>query len=199
MIKHLSKIELWQQYQRSDAVKAYFTFLKEYLETNYKDLFFKTNKDGEIELGEYAKEFSINQAMTEYLEYYLKSVYGMQRPHYLVDSVFYDSGLRYDLTNKYDVTGQAELVPIPLLRKVFQFIYNIKYTHFSIPNLAGMIADFCDLSITQVKITMDDKLLKAVKVVLPQNRQTLDLRTVYNTYRNIFNLPIGFSMQLDLI
>lgn len=199
MIQHLSKIELWQQYQRSNAVKQYFAFFKDYLETNYKDLFFKTNKDGSIELGEFAKEFSINQAMTDYLEYYLKSVYGMQRPHYLVDSVFYDSGLKYDLNSRYDITGEAQLVPIPLLRKVFQFIYNIKYTHFSIPNLAGMIADFCDVPITDVKITPDKDLLKAVRVVLPQNRYSLDLRTVYNTYRNIFNLPIGFSMQLDLI
>ena len=118
MIKELSKIKVWQQYKRSDAVVNYFAFLRDYIQENYNDLFFKYNKDTkQIELGEYGKEFSINQAQTEYLQYYLESVYGMKRPHYLVDRTYYDSGLKYDSFYKYDEDGTAELVPIPLLKK----------------------------------------------------------------------------------
>ena len=103
MIKELSKIKVWQQYKRSDAVVNYFAFLRDYIQENYNDLFFKYNKDTkQIELGEYGKEFSINQAQTEYLQYYLESVYGMKRPHYFVDRTYYDSGLKYDSFYKGD-------------------------------------------------------------------------------------------------
>ena len=182
MIEELSDINVWQQYKRSDAIVNYFAFLRDYIQENYNDLFFKYNKEtNKIELGEYAKEFSINQAQTDYLEYYLRSIYNMLRPHYLVDRTFYDSGLKYDSLYEYDEGGTAELVPVSLLKKIFTFVYNLKYTHWSIPNLAAMLADFCEINITKVKIEIDTTRLK------------------YNTYRNILNMPIGFNMELNLI
>lgn len=200
MIKKLSKINVWQQYKRSDAIVNYFAFLRDYIQENYNDLFFKYNKDtNKIELGEYAKEFSINQAETEYLQYYLESIYGMKRSHYLVDRTYYDSGLKYDSFYKYDEDGTAELVPIYLLKKIFTFIYNLKYTHWSIPNLAGMLADFCEINITEVRIEIDTSRLKYFKVYLPTNRYSQDFRIIYNTYRNILNMPIGFNMEINLI
>ena len=200
MIKKLSKINVWQQYKRSDAIVNYFAFLRDYIQENYNDLFFKYNKDTkQIELGEYAKEFSINQAQTEYLQYYLESIYNMKRPHYLVDRTYYDSGLKYDSFYKYDEDGTAELVPIYLLKKIFTFIYNLKYTHWSIPNLAGMLADFCEVNITEVRIEIDTSRLKYFKVYLPTNRYSQDFRIIYNTYRNILNMPIGFNMEINLI
>ena len=200
MIKELSKINVWQQYKRSDAIVNYFAFFRDYIQENYNDLFFKYNKDTkQIELGEYGKEFSINQAQTEYLEYYLRSVYNMLRPHYLVDRTYYDSGLKYDSLYKYDEGGTAELVPIPLLKKIFTFIYNLKYTHWSISNLAGMLADFCEVNITEIRIEIDTNRLKYFKVYLPINRSSQDFRIIYNTYRNILNMPIGFNMEINLI
>ena len=200
MIKELSKIKVWQQYKRSDAVVNYFAFLRDYIQENYNDLFFKYNKDTkQIELGEYGKEFSINQAQTEYLQYYLESVYGMKRPQYLVHRTYYDSGLKYDRFYKYDEDGTAELVPIYLLKKIFTFIYNLKYTHWSIPNLAGMLADFCEVNITEVRIEIDTSRLKYFKVYIPTTQSSQDFRIIYNTYRNVLNMPIGFSMEINLI
>lgn len=200
MIKELSNITLWNQYRRSDALINYFSFFKQYLQENYKDTFFKYNEEKkEIELGKYAKEFSINKAETDYLEYYLKSIYGMLRPHYLVDRVYYDSGIQYDSFYKYDEDGTASLVPIYLLKKIFTFVYNLKYTHWSIPNLAGMLADFCEVNITEIRIEIDKTRLKYFRVYLPTNRYSQDFRIIYNTYRNILNMPIGFNMELNLI
>lgn len=200
MIKELSNINVWQQYKRSDAIVNYFAFFRDYIQENYNDLFFKYEKDTDkIELGKFAKEFSINQAETEYLEYYLKSIYNILRPHYLVDRTYYDSGLKYDSYYKFDEGGTAELVPIYLLKKIFTFVYNLKYTHWSIPNLAGMLADFCEINITEVKIEIDKKRLKYFKVYLPTNRYSQDFRIIYNTYRNILNMPIGFNMEINLI
>lgn len=200
MIKELSNINVWQQYKRSDAIVNYFAFFRDYIQENYNDLFFKYEKDTDkIELGKFAKEFSINQAETEYLEYYLKSIYNILRPHYLVDRTYYDSGLKYDSYYKFDEGGTAELVPIYLLKKIFTFVYNLKYTHWSIPNLAGMLADFCEINITEVKIEIDKKRLKYFKVYLPTNRYSQDFRIIYNTYRNILNMPIGFNIEINLI
>ena len=200
MIKDIEKITIWQQYRRSEGLRNYFRFFRKYIKENYFDLFYKYNKEtGKVELGEYAKEFSINQAKTDYLAFYLKSIYNMMRPHYLVDSVYYDSGLLYDNFLQYDVSGDAQLVPIPLLRKIFTFIYNLKYTHFSIPNLAGMFADFCEVNITEIKIEVDTSILKSLRVYLPSNKLAQDFRVVYNTYRNIFNMPIGFTMTINIV
>lgn len=200
MIEKLSDIHVWQQYKRSDAIVNYFAFFRDYIQENYNDLFFKYNKETkQIELREYAKEFSINQAQTDYLEYYLRSIYNMLRPHYLVDRTYYDSGLKYDSLYKYDEGGTAELVPVSLLKKIFTFVYNLKYTHWSIPNLAAMLADFCEINITEVKIEIDTTRLKYFKVYLPTNKNSQDFRIIYNTYRNILNMPIGFNMELNLI
>lgn len=197
MIKDIEKIKIWEQYGRSEALRNYFRFFRKYIKENYFDLFYKYNEEtGKVELGEYAKEFSINQAQSDYLAFYLKSIYNMMRPHYLVEQVFYDIGLRYDDEYYYDATGDTYLVPLSLLKKMFTFIYGVKYDYFSIPNLAGMIADFCDVNITQVRIEIDTMLLKSFKIYMPSKKLSRDLRTVYNTYRNLFNLPIGFSMAI---
>ena len=173
MNTELSKIKVWQQYKRSDAIVNYFAFFRDYIQENYNDLFFKYNKEtNKIEIGEYAKEFSINQAQTDYLEYYLRSIYNMLRPHYLVDRTFYDSGLKYDSLYRYDEGGTAELVPVSLLKKIFTFVYNLK---------------------------IDTTRLKYFKVYLPTNKNSQDFRIIYNTYRNILNMPIGFNMELNLI
>ena len=200
MITELSKIKVWQQYKRSDAIVNYFAFFRDYIQENYNDLFFKYNKETkEIELGEYAKEFSINQAQTDYLGYYLRSIYNMLRPHYLVNRTFYDSGFKYDSFYEYDERDTAELVPVSLLKKIFTFVYNLKYTHWSIPNLAAMLADFCEINITEVSIEIDTSRLKYFKVYLPTNKNSQDFRVIYNTYRNILNMPIDFNMELNLI
>ena len=121
----------------------------------------------------------------------------MKRPHYLVDRTYYDSGLKYDSFYKYDEDGTAVLVPIPLLKKIFTFIYNLKYTHWSIPNLAGMLADFCEVNITEVRIEIDTTRLKYFKVYIPTTQSSQDFRIIYNTYRNVLNMPIGFSMEIN--
>lgn len=204
MKKELSKINLWEQYKRSDALVNYFNFFRNYLNDNYKDLFYKSvkNNDGEIintEAGKLLKEFSMN-GNSEYLEFYLNSVYNMKRPHYLINKIAWDNGFFYD--NKFDneiVWDQpfiAELVPIPLLKKLFTFIYGLKYNYFSIPNLAGLFADFCDVNIHDIVIELDKTTFKQFIVYLPRNQNAIDFKTIYTTYRNIFNLPISCKLLL---
>ena len=62
-----------------------------------------------------------------------------------------------------------------------------------------MLADFCEINITEVKIEIDTTRLKYFKVYLPTNKNSQDFRIIYNTYRNILNMPIGFNMELNLI
>ena len=45
MNTELSKIKVWQQYKRSDAIVNYFAFFRDYIQENYNDLFFKYNKE----------------------------------------------------------------------------------------------------------------------------------------------------------
>lgn len=193
MKKELSKIYLWEQYKRNDALVGYFDFLRSYLNENYKDLFYKNN-----EAGEFLKEFSINEAESEYLQYYLENIYNMLRPHFLVEKSNWDTGYMWDDTYKWDMDGKAELIPISLLKKIFKFVYGLNYNSFNIPNFAGMLAEFCDIKITDIKIEIDSSRIKTFIITLPACDLAVDFRTLYATYKNIFNLPIGFSMILKI-
>lgn len=194
MIKELSHIPVWEQYKANEGIKEYFKFFGKYINDNYKNLFYVNEK----ELGYLTKEFTILQSESDFLVFYLKSIFNIQRPHYLVDKQFWDTDLFYDSYFKYDTDGTAELVPIYLLKKIWWWIYNIKYTVFSIPSLAMMIAEFCEVSVHEVDIEQHKTRLKDFIVKLPYNRYSKDFRIVYNTYRNIFNLPIGCSLVVYL-
>lgn len=207
MIKELSKINVWEQYKRNDGLVSYFDFLRNYLNDNYKDLFYKSikNADGQIiklERGKLLKEWTINEAESDYLAFYLKNIYNMMRPHYLVDRLNWDSRLKYDSYFLYDEGGTAEIVPIYLLKKIFIWIYNVKYKVWNIPNLAGMISDFIEEPLQKIKIYKKEGSLlnqKIYTVEMPLNRYSNDFRIVYNTYRNIFNMPIGFILDLYIL
>ena len=207
MKKELSKIYLWEQYKRNDALVDFFDFLRDYLNDNYKDLFYKSikNENGQvvdIEAGELLKEFSINEAESDYVAFYLKAIYNIMRPHYLVDRQFWDSRLKWDAFYNWDEGGEAMLVPIYLLKKLFTWMYNVKYLFWNIPNLAGMLSDFIEEPISKIKIyknQTDVSNQKVYTVELPLNRYSNDFRIVYNTYQNIFNLPIGVKLDIILI
>ena len=207
MKKELSKIYLWEQYKRNDALVDFFDFLRDYLNDNYKDLFYKSikNENGQvvdIEAGELLKEFSINEATSDYVAFYLKSIYNIMRPHYLVDRIYWDNRLQWDAYFKYDEGGTAEIVPIYLLKKIFTFIYNVNFLFWNVPNLAQMVADFIEVPLSSIKVYRQKTTIasnqKVYIVEVPLNKYSNDLRIVYNTYQNIFNLPIGVKLDLYL-
>lgn len=208
MKKELSKIYLWEQYKRNDGLVGYFDFFRNYLNENYKDLFYKSvkNENGkvvDIEAGKLLKEFSINEAESDYLDFYLKNIYNIKRPHYLVDKQFWDDMFNWDSYYIWDAGDTAELVPIYLLRKLFTWMYNVKHLFWNIPNLASMLAEFIEEPIHKIKIYRDKNIgqdiLKTYTVELPNNRYSNDFRIVYNTYANIFNLPIGVKLIVKVI
>lgn len=208
MKNELDKIYLWEQYKRNDGLVDFFNFLRDYLNDNYKDLFFKSIKDANgrvigVETGDLLKEFTINSAESDYLAFYLKNIYDIKRPHYLVDRQFWDNRLKWDAYYKWDEGGTAELVPIYLLRKLFTWMYNIKYLYWNIPNLAGMLADFIEEPVHKIKIyksqSGDIANQKVYTCEMPLNRYSNDFRVVYNTYQNIFNLPIGVKLDVLLV
>lgn len=205
MKKELSKIYLWEQYKRNDGLVGFFDFFRNYLNDNYKDLFYKSikNENGQvidIEMGKLLKEFSINEAESDYLDFYLKNIYNIARPHYLVNREFWDNIFNWDREYNWDVGGEALLVPIYFLKKLFYFIYNVKYLSWSVPNLAGMLADFIEVPIHKIKIyrntEIGENILKSYNVEMPYNTYSNDFRIVYNTYRNIFNLPINVVLNI---
>ena len=207
MKQELSKIYLWEQYKRNDGLVEFFNFFRDYLNDNYKDLFYKSIKNSnnqitDIEAGKLLKEFSIAEAETDYLAYYLKNVYNIPRPHYLVDKTYWDNRLYYDSYWKFDEGGTAELVPIYLLKKLFTWMYNVEHLVWNIPNIAKMFSDFIEEPLQSIKVyRLKSSITQAQKVFtveLPLNRYSNDFRIVYNTYRNIFNLPIGVELDLYL-
>lgn len=195
MIKSVSEIPVWEQYKKNDGIVEYFKFFRQYINDTYKDLFYKN----ENELGYLSKEYSINQAQSDYLVFYLKSIFNISRPHYLVNKQFWDTDIMFDSFFQYDVGGTAELVPIYLLKKIWWWIYNLKYEYFTIPNLARMLAEFCELKVEEVQIEPHPDRIKEFIVRLPFNRYSRDFRIVYNTYRNIFNLPIGCALIVYIV
>lgn len=193
----LDKIRVWEQYKRSDIVKQYFKLLKEYIDENYKQLFYRYDSEGNIVIGDYMKELTITDSVSEYLYYYIENIYGLIRPTF-VSSVFYDSGLLYDVGFKYDSTGDTEPITLDILRKLFKFIYGLQYDHFSLPILVEMLADFCECPPTQIRVEKDPDVLLSYTVYIPPTPYALSFYNLYGGYRQIFNLPLGVSLELVL-
>lgn len=193
----LSNITVWEQYKKSDIVKDYFSYLKYYFEKTYRDLFYKRDSQGNIELGDYLKDFSIYSAVSEYVSFYIENIYGFIKPQY-VSAVFYDSGLRYDTGYKYDSSGQVEDIPISIFVKLFTFIYNLEYDVLSIPSLAQLIADFCDIDVNEIEFKVDTTVINSLEIYVPSNLLSEAFKTLYDGYKDIFNLPLGFSMKIFL-
>lgn len=196
MNNELRKITLWQQYKSKDEVIKFFEFVRKRLQ-KYMDLFYKKDEDGKLHLGSYGREMCINSAASEYLGYYLTNVYGLERPHFLLDKAYWDAEFHYDDGKYWDTPRDVELVPIPILIKIFKWVYNYRYRVWSIPTLAYLVADFGDLPIDQVKVSYNEE-KKLFEVMCTNNYNTKILNILWRTYPNVFNMPYGFNMEIDL-
>lgn len=200
----LPEIPLWQQYKSSRPIVQYWIFFKEYIQKKYIDNFYS---DGE--LGIWLKQLSINNNRTEFLYYYVFNILGQLPPYIITDLVTYDSGFDYDKDLKYDSSSKGEKVSMIIFQKILKFVYNWNFKQWNIVTLVKLVAEFCNIpvkDINSIAIDYSETRFNTFILKVPDNdyshvlqilfRQTADMSDVMDN--NVFNLPVGMKIEIEL-
>lgn len=196
MNNELREIKLWQQYKDSDEIVKFFAYVRKRFQKKYMDIFYKKNEDGKLELGEYGKEFGINNGLSDWMEYYIENIYALRRPSYLVNKMYYDSQFTYDAENPYDSPKDIVRVPIDIYLRIFRWVCNYKLRAWSAPTLHALICQWGNLPVDEVKI--QTHIYGDIEVVCSPNIRTQGLTILWRTHNSLFQLPLGVKIIITL-
>ena len=195
------KIKLLTQYKTNETVRDYFIFLQEYIQKNVFNEYYTIDENNIIQSGVLLKELAIGSAVTEYIKYISFNKYGIIPPYILIGLVENDKTSLNDKDSLND--REAESLPVDLIsfKKIIIFILDWKYKIWNIPNLAKMIARFCDVNVTEIKIT---NVIIAVgnnqfNIDIPNNYYSTVFKSMIDNYIDIMNMPYNYKFNIVLV
>lgn len=163
---------IYNQYQSAEWLKAYSKFIDEYIQENYFD-----------KLKEMWDTIDVAESLNPYLTFYTKWYFGLFRPLGGASiSDYYDIGLLYDNNRIFDDSQDANgLITGEQYLKYIKFIYDYTYETWHIDHLLAFVADFCNLSPTDIYLDFSFK--EEIRVQIPAFEATQDfVKLVINYY-----------------
>ena len=181
---------IYNQYQSAEWLKAYSKFIDGYIQETYFD-----------KLKEMWDTIDVGTSLHEYLTFYTKWYFGLFRPLGGASiSDYFDIGLLYDNGRIFDDAQDANgLITGEQYLKYIKFIYDYTYETWHIDYILAFIADYCDISPTDIFLNYDFK--EECRILIPASEKAQDfVKLVINYYDEMclpFSNIINFLIMSD--
>lgn len=179
---------LWEQYQKSEPIKQYFSFYHNYIQEYYNNL------------STLSLEITPDTSNSgDYLEFLAKNLFNITRPISKIGAWQYDTSIKFDTRHIYDYQSVKPL-SLDIFRRYLAFILNFNKRKWNVLNLIYLISKFTDISQEKIIIRISSPFLiikgLQISVYIPKTPLSLIFEDILNSYKNPFLIPNNASLKI---